>query len=189
MRLFNYIFLILFSTLMLSSCTTERAVVRTAVAAESKVIQKTLVADVKVNVSIKLRGTGISENGTEKHAKDLANWNALASSDATILIDPVYTITRDKKTYTAHVTGFHGVYENIETATEIDLLNYIRFVLLSGTGILSVTFDQFSAYYYKLIVDETDEYIMTEEELLSYYNEQVFIAEMEQKRTYNSKKN
>jgi hypothetical protein len=82
-----------------------------------------IVADLKVDISRKVTGTIKEKNITIENAKNLALYNAMETSGADVIVDPMYKIeTKGKKT-TATVTGYFGTYENVHKASEIELQN------------------------------------------------------------------
>lgn len=103
---------------ILASCATTKVTERRINSAESEVIQKTLIADVKVDLTKKITGNSVLEGDDEELAKDMANWNALQFSDAHLVIDPIYKITLSGGTISCTVTAFSGYYDNIKVVTQ-----------------------------------------------------------------------
>ena len=180
MRKLNLIISIAFLGFILASCSSTRVTNRNIGRYSSSVVQRTLIADVKVDLKKKITGEATINGGSATDARNMAVWNAIEGNGAHMIIDPVFKFVASRKRITCSVIGFHGVFENIKTATEQDLLNYIRVSLLSGTGILAVSFQQFNAFYRSLVEgqDIPEENIMDEEELRSYYNGQVRLAKV-----------
>lgn len=180
MRKLNLIIFTAFVGFILASCSSTRVTNRDISRYSSTVVQRTLIADVKVDLKKKITGEATITDGNATDARNMAVWNAIEANGAHMIIDPVFKFVASRKRITCSVIGYHGVFENIKTATEQDLLNYIRVSLLSGTGILAVSFKQFSAFYYNLVEgqDIPEENIMNEDELFSYYNGQVRLAKV-----------
>jgi len=109
---------------MLTSCgvTKSRTVTnRTINASYQNIVIKPLVAEVDVDITKKITGTATVKNGNVEQAKDLAKWNAIETSGADIIIDPIFDITVNSLTVEAKVVGFFGKYTKIETIGDEDL--------------------------------------------------------------------
>lgn len=186
--------LFLFTLFILVSCSTTRVTNREIGGDDSPVIQKKLVGEIKVDLTKKVTGTALNTKGNVKAAKQMAIWNCLVFSGAHTLIDPVYKITTTGKSLVSvEVAGYHGSYDNVKVATKQDIIDYIRFNLLSGNGILNVSFEEFRAYYHSLIADEAFEEfdIMDDYELRMYFDNEVSMAKKSKSplNTNNKKKN
>ncbi|MFN8261275.1 MAG: hypothetical protein U0X41_10110 [Chitinophagales bacterium] len=82
-----------------------------------------VVAELKVDISHKVSGSIKAKNVTVENAKQLAIYNAMETSGADVVVDPVFKIeTKGIKT-TASVTGYFGSYDNIHKASESELQN------------------------------------------------------------------
>ena len=171
---FKSIYTVLVLMLLVSCGSTKTATSNEISAQESSVYQKSLVAEMEVDLTKKIKGTAVVTNGNEEEAKNMAKWNAIESSGAHAIIEPIFNIERTGSTVNCSVQGYYGVFSSIETATEQDLLNYVRVNLLSGTGILQVSFPQFKAFYYSLAGD--NENVLSEDELQWYYEEEYELA-------------
>ncbi|UKN02133.1 hypothetical protein K6119_01205 [Paracrocinitomix mangrovi] len=123
----NIIILSAMMMLVLSSCkvlTQTKTTPRTIDAQDSEIIIKPLLAEVQVDVNKKITGsatiTGSGQNSVND-AKTLAKWNALQSSGADIIVDPVYKVIISGASITAEVTGFYGKYTKISTVADEEL--------------------------------------------------------------------
>lgn len=105
------------------SCSMSRRTVtnRTINASSQNIIVKPLVAEVQVDITRKISGTGVVTNGNVNDAKELAKWNAINSSGADIIVDPIYDVSIKGMTVEAKVVGFFGKYVKIETVKDEDL--------------------------------------------------------------------
>ncbi|UKN02132.1 hypothetical protein K6119_01200 [Paracrocinitomix mangrovi] len=169
----------LFLSLLVVSCgSTKRATDRTIDRSESSVRQKTLIGEFKVDLTKKIKGTSVVKNGSMEDAKNLAKWDAIEKSGAHAIVDPIFDFDISGRTISCNVSGYFAKFDKIETATEQDLLNYIRVSLLTGTGILNVSYSQFAAFYRTFAAEQgiAEEDMMSEYELRNYYDEQVRIA-------------
>ncbi len=136
------IVLLIGGTILMSSCavstnariTTSRSIN----ASHQNVVIKPLVAEVKVDINKKITGTATVKNGNVEQAKELAKWNALETSGADIIIDPVFDVTISTMTVTATVSGFHGKYISIETVKDEDLEKLEKYQVSSGKKEASV---------------------------------------------------
>lgn len=179
--------LLLISFFVLSglfSCKTYQDVTPRSLGAskDDVMMQKSLIGEIKVDINKKLTGSAKVLNRSTEDAMNLAYWDAIEKGGAHTIVDPVYKVTKTGFSTTAEVTGYYGEFVSIETASEQDLLNYIRVKLLTGTGILGVSFEAFSRFYYSLAevdgVNEED--ILEEWELRMFYDEQVAMAQGDQ---------
>ncbi|MCB9187806.1 MAG: hypothetical protein H6599_00855 [Flavobacteriales bacterium] len=181
--------LILAMSMMFASCMSSRTTTtREIKTSESTVYQKKLIAELEVDVTKKINGTAtvkltgadqlegkIGGGDPYERAKNLAKWNAIETSNADAIADPIYNINQKGNTVTVEVQGFYSKFKNIEVATNDDLLLYIETKLSSGTGILGVSFEQFKAFYetkyeaYDIPEDEK----MSEVELEQLYDQYV----------------
>ncbi len=137
----NLIVLLIGGTLFMSSCAVSNARITTSRsinASHQNVVIKPLVAEVKVDINKKITGTATVKNGNVEQAKELAKWNALETSGADIIIDPVFDVTISTMTVTATVSGFHGKYISIETVKDEDLEKLEKYQVSSGKKEASV---------------------------------------------------
>jgi hypothetical protein len=159
-------FLIIVS--VLGSCASSKQATSNEITTqESNVYQKSLVGELEVDLSTKMKGTSVNTVGDVEEAKKMACWDAIEAGGAHAIIEPIYTIERVGRTVTCTVKGYPGKYKSITTASEQDLLNYVRSSLLTEQGILQVSYPQFKAFYYSLA--ENDEYAIDEAQLYEYY--------------------
>ncbi len=118
------ILIIALSGVLFTSCiaTKSRTVTnRTIKSSYQNIVIKPLVADVSVDITKKITGSATVKNGNVEQAKDLAKWNAIETSGADIIVDPIYDVTVSGITVDAKVVGFFGKYEKIETISDADL--------------------------------------------------------------------
>lgn len=172
---------------IIASCTVTKVTNRTYGRSSTPVVQKTLIADIKVDLNKKITGNATVRNGNEKNARSLAIWNAIETAGVHAIVHPVFKTIKSGitgKVISCSVIGYAGSYNEISTASNEDLLNYIRVRLLSGTGILGISFGQFSGFYYSLVKGEKEEDTLTEEELQVYYDEQVKLAKKLNKKKF-----
>lgn len=137
----NLIVLLIGGTVFMSSCVVSNARITTSRsinASHQNVVIKPLVAEVKVDINKKITGTASVKNGNVEQAKELAKWNALETSGADIIIDPVFDVTISAMTVTATVSGFHGKYISIETVKDEDLEKLEKYQVSSGKKEASV---------------------------------------------------
>lgn len=120
------IFCVVIMSGLLSSCSITKTTPRTLEINQPKVMVKPMIAEVKVDVSKKISGQAISKLN-EEAAKEQAKWNAIEKSGADMIVDPVYNIVVSGKSWNVTVTGFHGKYIEIKTASaeEIEQLEYL----------------------------------------------------------------
>jgi hypothetical protein len=168
----------------LMSCATTKVTERSIETSDSEVIEKTLVADVRVDLDKKITGEVIVHKSSEKQAKAMADWQALQSSDAHIVIDPVYKMKKTGRTISCTVTAYSGYYENVKVASEQDLLDNIQYQQLGEIGIAGVSFEEYKYYYNNLKQSEEGAGSMSEEELENYYYQKV----KEEKKSSPTKK-
>ncbi len=172
MNLIKYTFSLSMLLLFVSSCTVRQTTVREINVSESTVYQKTMIAELTIDVTKKIKGTATVSNGNINNAKELAKWNAIQESGADAIADPIFSVTKNGPTVVAEVVGFYGKYKSINIASKQDMMTYLEVMLSSGTGILSVSFNQFKAFYdskneaYNIPVEEQ----MSEDELRNLYN-------------------
>lgn len=82
-----------------------------------------IIADLKVDLSKKVTGSITAKNVTTENAKHLAIYNAMETSGADVVVDPVFKIeTKGIKTK-ASVSGYFGIYDNVHKATKDELEN------------------------------------------------------------------
>jgi hypothetical protein len=155
---------------------------RTIEAPKDAMVTKKMIGELKVDVNKKLTGSAKVLNRSTEDAMNLAYWDAIEKGGAHAIVDPVYKVTTNGLSTTAEVSGYYAEFISIETATEQDLLDYIRVNLLTGTGILGVSFNQFKAFYYNLaeVDGVANEDVMEEWELRMFYDDQSEIARQEQ---------
>jgi hypothetical protein len=101
-----------------SSCSTS-ATPRTIRANNTNVIVKPLLAEVEVDVNKKITGTAKAKSLSD--AKEMAKWNAMESSGADIVVDPIYKINQVFKKFEVTVTGFHGKYVKVSTVPDSEI--------------------------------------------------------------------
>jgi hypothetical protein len=168
----KYTFSLSLLLLFVASCSVRQTTVREINVSETTVYQKTMIAELTVDVTKKIKGTATVSNGNIDNAKELAKWNAIQESGADAIADPIFSVTKNGPTVVAEVVGFYGKYKSINIASKQDMMTYLEVMLSSGTGILSVSFNQFKAFYdskneaYNIPVEEQ----MSEDELRNLYN-------------------
>jgi len=126
--------------LLMASCTMSRRTVtnRTIQTSHQNIIVKPLIAEVKVDITKKITGTGVVTTGNVAEAKELAKWNAITSSGADIIVDPIYDVTIKSLTVEAKVVGFYGKYIKIETISDEELDNIELYKVNSSNKATSV---------------------------------------------------
>ncbi|MEX1002503.1 MAG: hypothetical protein WDZ35_10355 [Crocinitomicaceae bacterium] len=172
----THILSIILALLFTSCAATKNAEVNQISSSETHVVSKTIVGEVKVDLTKPISGKAVLANGNIEDAKAMATWNALQSSGSHIMIDPIYKVTQVDLNVTCEVKGYYAEYSDIRTATDQDLLDFIKVKLVTGNGLLDVPFSQFSTYYYSVIesqnLDSTQ--VLTEDELYSFYMEELY---------------
>jgi hypothetical protein len=156
----------------ITSCTVRQTTVREINVSESTVYQKTMIAELSVDVTKKIKGTATVANGSIENAKELAKWNAIIESGADAIADPIFSVQKTGNTVVADVIGFYAKYKSINVASKQDMMTYLEVMLSSGNGILSVSYNQFKVFYdtkaemYNIPEDDR----MNEVELENLYN-------------------
>lgn len=132
----NLFLLLVVSAMVCASCTQKVYTSRSQYINRGNIPTNPLVADLKVDLTKKLTGTGTAKgkSATVEVAKEVAIYNAINGSGADMLVDPICNCTikpgiilpfpflipipyRQKKV-TCEVTGYFAVYTNIHTASD-----------------------------------------------------------------------
>ena len=119
MKKIYYYFVPLLILLIVSGCSVTKYEARTFKGVRPNVMVLPLVADVDVDITKKIKGTGSAK--TELAAKEEAVYKAIDNSGADVIVDPIFIITVSGRTVKADVTGFYGKYKEIRNASESDL--------------------------------------------------------------------
>jgi len=117
--------MLMIAGIMLTSCkvVTKTYTSRSIPITREAIPYNPVIADIKVDLSSKISGTVTVKNVSQDNAKQLAIYNAMETSGADVVIDPIFKIeTKGIKT-TATVYGYFGAYENVHKATEAELQN------------------------------------------------------------------
>jgi hypothetical protein len=109
------------------------------------VMAKPIVADVKVEIrkiegsaSVKNKDFGGSMALAESTAKSLAIMDAVKKGDADVVVQPMYSMTRDMTNTTVSVIGFAGKYKAFRQYTKEDELAFLLRVKMDDTSLITV---------------------------------------------------
>jgi hypothetical protein len=136
----------IFASIILSSCTVSKisGIYKTRTNKTSD-IQRTsisaypLIVDLNVDMSIRVTGASsgeIAKGLTEEYFRELALAEAMVKSGADILVEPIYSVTKNftgtgaiiKTTVEVSVTGYVGKYKNPRNITSSDtsMIQFVR---------------------------------------------------------------
>mgnify|MGYP000441956279 CR=1 FL=1 len=100
------------AAILLSSCKTVTNTTVTSDVEGPTVIQKPVVADLDVKET-KVSGTATAKRSVPvEEVKQMAVADALTTSNADVLVEPRYEITKDFRSTTVTVTGYPATYTN-----------------------------------------------------------------------------
>ena len=99
-------------------------------------------------------------------------WDAITSSDADAIADPIYKISQQLTTTTVEVSGFKANFKDIRIATKQDLIDYIS-LLISTNGIQSISYQMFKVYFQEKEIQSEipEEKRLTDEEIEELWEE------------------
>lgn len=134
-------------TLLLASCATSSKSVSVDVDRISQqgfVMAKPIVADVQVEIR-KIEGMATVKNSDfagnvalmESTARSLAIMDAVKKGDADVIVQPMYSMTRDASTTTVSVIGFAGRYKAFRQYSDADKLAFDLRVKMNGTSLIT----------------------------------------------------
>lgn len=89
----------------------RKATTNTRYVNQHNIIQLPLIVDLEIEDRI-VSGSFSGDNVSEAHAKEMAVANALKTSDADVLVEPIYDLTINNNTISASVRGHPGHYKN-----------------------------------------------------------------------------
>ncbi len=141
-------FVLLCASLIVASCALSSKSVSVDVDKISQqgfVMAKPIVADVKVEIR-KIEGMARVNNKdfggdmlrAESTAKNLAIMDAVKKGDADVIVQPMYTMTRDMTNTTVSVIGFAGKYKAFRQYTAADELAFKLRVKMDRTSLITI---------------------------------------------------